>query len=125
MGLREQAAADFAAAIEADNEPVTFTPPAGDGAPFVVQAQIIRRASRINPATGEVIADNVTAVSVPVSLLPLDESYEPRRPAAGWSFECTDVSGRSLAFVISAEPLEDSTLGFLTVHGVAVETESD
>lgn len=124
MSLREQAAADVAAQIEADNESVTLTPPPGQGDPFDAPAQIIRRNSRINPSTGEVISDDATWITVPILSLPLDEFGQPRRPAEGWRFDCVDVTGRELSFVIDAAPREDSTLGFLTFHGVGIDDET-
>jgi hypothetical protein len=109
MSLREIAARDNRAILNADGDKVTIKI---DGYPAEVTGQVIRIDAIEDPATGLQVREPKTAVSVNLADLPAG-------PRPGWRIETTDVTGAALVGTV-ADVRVDRTIGFanliLEVH---------
>lgn len=111
MSLRNQAAADFKANLEADGDSIVLTD--SEGTDYSVTGSVRRTDTQIAPGTNEVIYDPRTSVTVALSALDSE-------PDEDWTVSVTDVTGTTISGQV-ANPKYDRYLGYVRFNIEAVE----
>lgn len=116
MTIRELAAQDNTALLEADGETITLTSPKGDV--YTVKGHYYRIGMSIDPMSGLPVEDNVSAFTVSLSSL-VDaglESYNKLNEETGWKIAGLDAMNEAVSIEIESALL-DKTLCQVLIRG--------